>query len=474
MKRVLLKPIFAVVDFSGISASFLLAYWLRFHLPFLPERPVPDFGLYLRFSFVVGVVGFGLLQSSGLYRLRRLSFELEDFFAIVRAITLGSMIIMTTNFVLRGYLTQADFETYSRLIIVFSWALSLIFLTTWRLTMSLVFKHLRRRGRGLKNVIIVGTDQVARGFHRAVNKNADFDYRPIGFLYNGAIPSNEQEADLQILGSVNDLPDILRNQKVSEVVLACMDTNRQTVSQLVKTCERADVAFSMIPGFFEMITQQMSVDEVADVPIFHLEERIFHRWGRIVKRGTDIALSLVALVLLSPLLAVLAIVIKMESRGPVFYRHARVGKGEKIFYMFKIRSMYVGADQKRSALEATRGSSVLDPRRDERVTIVGRLMRRLSIDEIPQVINVLKGEMSWVGPRPHIPSEVARYQDWHKRKYDVLPGITGLTQVSGRKDLTLDEMVRLDMYYIENWSPLLDLQILLKSIPAVVSGRGAY
>jgi exopolysaccharide biosynthesis polyprenyl glycosylphosphotransferase len=417
-----------------------------------------------------------MLYSSGLYRLRHLSFRLEDFFCIFRAVTFSALIVMATNFILRGYIAGYDIETYSRLIVLISWLLSLVLLTLWRLGTSLVFKKLRRQGRGLRNVVIVGTDQIARGFHRAVQQNVDFEYRPVGFVYNGIGPDEKEVEGLRILGGVKDLPEIFRTQPVNEVVLACVDMDTETVAQLIKACERADVQFSMIPGFFEILTRQMSVQEVADIPIFQLEERIFQRWGRLVKRGMDIGLSLFVLIFFAPLWCLVAIGIKLESRGPVIFRHSRVGKGERLFSMYKFRSMHADAEERRKELEEGHAieDALLRLREDVRVTRLGRLLRRFSIDEIPQLVNVLKGEMSLVGPRPHMPEEVARYKEWHRRKFDVLPGITGLTQVSGRKDLSLDDMVRLDIYYMENWSPWLDVQILLKTLPAVLVGRGAY
>ncbi len=475
-KRLLLKPILALVDIAILVGTFQLAYWLRFEASFLPERPVPSFELYFRFSFLVALIGFGMLHSSGLYRLRRLSFRIEDFFSIFRAITFTALIIMATNFILRGYIAGGDIETYSRLIILIAWLMSLVLLTLWRVGVAQIFKQLRRRGRGLRNVIIVGTDAVAQGFYRAVKEEVDFEYRPLGFVTNGTEPDEETRRDLNILGSLQDLPRIIRAQPVNEVVLACMDMDNETLAQLIKICERADVQFSMIPGFFEILTRQMSVQEVADIPIFQLEERIFQRWGRLVKRGMDIAISLLVLVPFSPLWALIALGIRMGSKGGVFYNHLRVGKGEKVFQMCKFRSMYDDADVQRRELEQQHGSTdaLLRLPEDTRVTPFGRVLRRFSLDEIPQLINVLRGEMSLVGPRPHIPSEVAHYKEWHKRKFDVLPGITGLTQVSGRKNLSLDEMVRLDIYYIENWSPWQDVQILLKTLPAILVGRGAY
>ena len=324
-KRLLLKPILAVVDFLLLTGTFVFAYWLRFQLDFLPERPVPAFELYFRFSFLVGLLGFAMLYSSGLYRLRHLSFVIEDFFGIFRAVTFSALIIMATNFILRGYITTYDVETYSRLIIIISWFLSVILLTCWRASAALVFKQFRQRGTGLKNVVIIGTDQIARGFYRAVRDNVDFEYRPLGFVGNGSPFIAAEVEGLEVLGEVPDLPRIIQERIVNEVVLARMDMKTEEVAQIIQTCERSDVQFSMIPGFFEILTRQMSVQEVADIPIFQLEERIFQRWGRLVKRGMDIAVSVAVIALLAPLWGLVALGIWLESRGGVFFKHARVG-----------------------------------------------------------------------------------------------------------------------------------------------------
>ncbi len=475
-KRLLLGPVMAAGDLVLLAGTFQLAYKLRFQLLFLPDRPAPPFELYSQFSFLVALIGVLMLHSSGLYRPQRHSFGLESFFSILRAVTFTSLIIMAMNFVLRGYVTRYDVETYSRLIIFISWGLSLVFLSLWRWGISTALRQLRRRGRGMRNVVIVGTDPVARGFFRAIQQSADFAYRPLGFVDPGNTLSKQEIAGLRVLGQLQDLPEIFRTHPVHEIVLASMDVDRETVARLIKACERTDIQFSMIPGFFEILTRQMRIEEIADIPVFQLEERIFQRWGRLVKRLMDIGVSSAILLLFSPIWALVALAIKLESKGPVIFRQARVGKGERVFSMLKFRSMYADAEKRRAELEKDHlhADALLRLPRDDRVTPLGRFLRRFSIDEIPQFINVLKGEMSIVGPRPHMPSEVARYKDWQLRKFDVLPGVTGLTQISGRKDLSLDEMVRLDIYYIENWSPWQDLQILLKTVPAILWGKGAY
>jgi lipopolysaccharide/colanic/teichoic acid biosynthesis glycosyltransferase len=190
----------------------------------------------------------------------------------------------------------------------------------------------------------------------------------------------------------------------------------------------------------------------------------------------DVAISSLALILLSPLFALVAVVIRLDSRGPVLFRQIRVGKGDVLFTVFKFRSMREGAeDEKEQLMDRNEADGVFFKIRDDpRVTAVGRFLRRSSIDELPQFINVLMGHMSVVGPRPAPPSEVQRYQPWHKRRLEVAPGITGLWQVSGRSELTFDEMVLLDLYYIENWSPIMDLQIMLRTVPQMILGDGAY
>ena len=495
-RRMIFKIILALGDVLILSGGFLLAYYFRFSLTIFPQQFSPSFEIYFQFSYFVGLVGFFMLNAFGLYRLQYPSFRVEDFFSLFRAVTFNSLIIMALSFALKGIITRYDVETYSRLVVAMAWLLSLIALTLWRWGFSVFLGHLLRQGIGLKRIIIIGTDEVAHGFHHAIVKNVACGYRSLGFLFFFSRPKEisaqgngghkppvslkgqaDRVEESQILGRIDDLPSLLQTEHVDEVVLASMNLDTDVIASIIKTCERTDVQFSIIPSFFEILTHQMRVKEVADIPIFQLEKRIFQQWNRLVKRGMDIVLSACVVVLTAPVWIFVAIGIRLESKGSVLFRQARIGKGEKVFYAYKMRSMYDDAEQKRHEIGTQNifDDSLFRGKKDDpRVTHIGRFLRRFSLDEFPQVINIFKGEMSWVGPRPHTPDEVKGYKEWHLRRYDVLPGITGLTQVSGRKDLSLDEMARLDIYYIENWSPVLDLKILLKTIPAVISGRGAY
>ena len=482
MKRhsILFKSVLAFGDISIFWGSFLGAYSVRFSLAIFPLRPMPPFDLYFNFAFLVAFIGFLMAYTSGMYRLKHSLFKIGDAFNIFRSVTLTLLIVMAMSFALRGYTTEYDIETYSRLIIALAWGLNLIFLTLWRWGFFSFFNYLFARGNGQQRIVIVGIDETARSFYRAINEMDGLGYRPIGFLANGEskaeIDRLNASQDIQIFGGIGDLPSVLRTEQVDEVVLASKQLDTNSIASAIQMCKRADVQFSIIPSFFEILMHQMRVEEVADIPIFQLDEGMFQRSGRFFKRGVDIGFSLFSFVLLAPVWLILTICIRLESKGPVLFRQARVGKGERVFQAYKFRSMCADAEERLPAIldRNVSDDGLLRIADDPRVTCIGRFMRRFSLDEFPQLINVLKGEMSWIGPRPHTVDEVREYADWHLRRYDVLPGITGLTQVSGRKDLSLDEMARLDIYYIENWSPILDLQILLRTIPTVLNGRGAY
>jgi len=241
-------------------------------------------------------------------------------------------------------------------------------------------------------------------------------------------------------------------------------------------CHRENVRVRIVPDLFQMTLGQMSVTTIAGIPLISTKPVAYGGISRLAKRAVDIVLSAFILVLLLPLMFLVAIVVKLDSEGPIFYLQERVGKGGKPFKLYKFRSMAADADRMRDELVDLNEADgpVFKIREDPRCTPVGRFLRRFSLDELPQFFNVLKGDMSVIGPRPALPEEVEQYKPWHRRRLDVAPGITGLWQVSGRSDLPFDEMVLLDIYYAEQWSPDLDFKILLRTIPAVVFGSGAY
>jgi exopolysaccharide biosynthesis polyprenyl glycosylphosphotransferase len=477
-KSTFLRILLLVGDASILVGSVMAAYWIRFNTGLFRVKPVQDVDLYYSLSVVFAIVGvLGIYLSEG-YRPKGVLFNLDIFFSILRTTLVTFVIGLAVTSLLRGYLSSNEIEAQSRLVLIAAWTISTVTLSAWRAGINLVLRHFRRRGLGLNQVLIVGADPSGRRFFDAICENPHLGYKPIGFL-DGAPMLTQIEPALR-LGASGDLEDVIQRRWVDQVVVTSRYMEAETVARLMAICERADIQFSMVPEVLDIATVRSRIHEVAGIPVVTVEDRIYRRWNRAVKRAADLGVGTLLVLLTSPVLLPLvlavAVAISLESPGPVLFRQRRVGKGGRPFSMLKFRSMCEEAEELRQELADLNDAQgpLFKMRQDPRVTRVGRIIRRYSIDELPQLINVFKGNMALVGPRPPLLSEVELYQGWQTRRFDVQPGIVGLPQVSGRSRLTFDEVIRLDLYYIDNWSLLMDLKILLKSIPAVLHGRGAY
>ena len=278
------------------------------------------------------------------------------------------------------------------------------------------------------------------------------------------------------MGNTADIPRLVKRQRIDEVIITLPWMYHRKIVSIIAQCEREQVRVRIVPDMFQMTLSHLDVEDLGGIPMIGVREISISSSARLFKRTMDVVVALVGLILLFPLFLLIGLMIRIDSPGSVLFRQIRVGKDEQLFACYKFRSMREGAEQEKDKLldQNEADGPIFKIRNDPRITSVGRFLRRTSLDELPQLINVLMGHMSLVGPRPAPPSEVQRYQPWHKRRLEVAPGITGLWQVSGRSELTFDEMVLLDLYYIENWSPALDLQILLRTVPKVLLGEGAY
>jgi exopolysaccharide biosynthesis polyprenyl glycosylphosphotransferase len=281
---------------------------------------------------------------------------------------------------------------------------------------------------------------------------------------------------LRSLGRLADLPRILVRERIQEVIIADPDYPQEKTVELVDLCHQRGVTVQVAPSTMEILIDRAEFVPGQTVPLFKLRPPVFQGIDYALKRTFDLVISFVVLVVLSPLLLAIAIAVKLSSAGPVIYRSARPGMAGRPFDCFKFRTMSEHAEHAQADLESLneQTGALFKIRQDPRLTPVGRFLRRFSLDELPQLVNVVRGEMSLVGPRPLPMRDFDRLEDWHKKRYLVLPGITGLWQVSGRSELDFDDLVRLDFLYLERWSILLDLSILLKTIPAVLSRRGAF
>jgi len=298
----------------------------------------------------------------------------------------------------------------------------------------------------------------------------------IDYEFVGAIAPSGDGVDLPVLGGLRDLPAVLAQTRVDELIVTDSDFSERELLEIVSHAHRRGVNVRIAPKATELLRQRPQFIPGQGLPLFELRPPAFVGLDWFVKRGFDLLVSAGVLLAGLPVWLAIAVAVKLTSRGPVFYRDERIGLGELPFGMLKFRTMYADAPEQQAELEAANEADgpLFKIREDPRVTGVGVFLRRFSLDEIPQVWNVLRGQMSLVGPRPLPLRDYALLEGWHRKRYLVLPGITGLWQISGRSNLDFDDLVRLDFYYLENWSIWLDISILLKTIPAVLRGRGAY
>jgi exopolysaccharide biosynthesis polyprenyl glycosylphosphotransferase len=347
-----------------------------------------------------------------------------------------------------------------------------------RLALRDVLERFRLRGRNLRNLLIVGTNARALRFAALVEGKPTLGYQIEGFVdeeWSGT--ERFRRTGRQIVASLADFGLYLREHVIDEVVIGLpVSSYYGQFSSILKACEEQGVLVHMLPDFFDVKHARLRLEVLEDQPVITLRTGAMEGWPVVVKRAFDLVVSLVLLVALLPVFAVVAVLIKLTSPGPVLFVQDRVGLNKRPFRFLKFRTMVEDAETRQAALEAANEASgaLFKIRDDPRVTRVGRVLRRFSLDEVPNVVNVLRGEMSLVGPRPLPLRDHARLEAWHRRRSNVLPGMTGLWQIAGRSDLSFDDLVRLDFYYLENWSLWLDITILVKTIPAVLVRRGAY
>lgn len=462
------------IDLILINAAFAAAYWLRYKLgiiwgPVHGRNNVP-YSFWLHFQLLLNCLMAATFILGGLYR-RRLGLEwLGEIFAIARAATVGmaAAIIVT-------YLFDKLIDQHSRGVLALTWGLIIVFCGLGRGLTRLILIQLHRRGWNVRRVVVAGSTTMSKMVIQNLTNRRDQGYQLVGFLHeNGSAP--EGFGRFRSLGSVANAADVIDRYEVDEVVIALAATSHGDILAIRDHCVRHNVALKIVPDLFEMSLSRVRMDDIAGIPLIDVVESPLQGLNFLLKRFLDVLFALLALIVLSPLFILVALAIRLDSAGPVIIAQERVGHDGRSFPFFKFRSMHQDAEKQHSKMQQQYGSDdrIFKHKHDPRRTRIGRIIRRLSIDELPQLFNVLRGEMSLVGPRPALPGEVTRYESWHHKRFDTVPGMTGLWQVSGRSDLNFDEMVLMDIYYIDNWSLTLDLKILLRTPAAVLTMRGAY
>ena len=462
-----LVPLLTVLsDIAAIEAAFLLSYWVRFYSPLTKIVPVtlgfPPLDAYIGGSLVVLPAWLFLFNARNMYAARRVTSFSDEFFAVVRVVFIGMLLVMSAAFFYRAF-------SYSRLVFAILGFSAVLTISLGRYIALKFEQAWYARGKDLKNVIIVGTNATARRVWSSIQSNASLGYRVIGyFSANGRGEMEGSEVDH--LGSITSVPAYIETHKIDLVLISLSYEDHPKLFELVRDCEGVNTEIMMVPDMLELMTSRVRLKEVEGVPFIKIKAVPLSTWNIILKRGFDLVFSTFILLLSSPLFLILAALIKLESKGPVFYRQERVGLDRRSFHLIKFRSMLADAEKGTGPVWASKD--------DPRTTRVGKYLRRFSLDELPQLFSVLKGDMSLVGPRPERPhfveqfrKEIPKYLDRHRVK----TGMTGWAQVNGlRGNAPIEERTKYDVYYVENWSIVFDLKIILKTIRAVLFGKDAY
>ncbi len=452
---VLLVP----VDFLMILIAGILVYFLRTSSWIVQWRPAL-FTANLPFSrfFVIlaAVATFTLIvfALSGLYKIKASRRLFEEFSRIIISVSASALALIVFLF-----LTGKEFE--SRFIILATWITAVLFIFIGRFFIKKLQRYLvGRYNIGVYNILVIGGDKISKNIIEEINRQPNLGYRIIRHF---------SKLDIKKIKCA------IKNPAVDAVILASPEYERREILNILDFCDEYRKDFKFVPSLFQALTTNIEIDTFGGVPLIEIKKTPLDGWGKVIKRGVDIFGSTIGLILLWPLFLLIGLIIKIDSPGPIFVKLKRISQGKR-FDLCKFRSMVKNAESLKKELlknNEREDGPLFKMRNDPRITKIGQILRKLRIDEFPQLINVLKGEMSLIGPRPHQPDEIAKYQKHHKKVLFIKSGMTGLAQISGSSNLFFEEEIKLDTYYIENWSLKKDIYILLKTFLVLFIDRSA-
>ncbi len=449
--------------------AFVLGYLARIYLPFLDlSTDLPPFANYIPTIIIQVMLVIALFYFSRLYHQRRVFSRIDYARNIVSAVTIGAVL---TNGMQEMIFRNTPLEIdYLRGLFFYVWVFSVVLVITGRETHRLLQVTARRRGIERDNLLIIGTDRVARDITQRIQNNPALGYNIVGAVSRQIKPKGQMQG-VPVLGLYDDIPAIIDDYSVEQVIIALADARRAEIVDLVTLCQRGRVDIKVYPDIFAYMAGDMNVDDLNGTPLLTVRDIALRGWKLSLKRGLDFVGSTLGLIFLSPMMLFMALLIRLESRGPIFYTQIRMGLDGRPFPVIKFRSMRVDAES------SGPGWTVKD---DPRVTRMGSFMRQRELDELPQLINVFLGQMSLVGPRPERPvyvqqfrAQIPRYMERHREK----AGMTGWAQVNGlRGDTSIAQRTSYDLWYVENWSLWLDIKIILRTVWMVIfrKNKNAY
>lgn len=464
-------------DFVAIVLAFILAFILRKNEQFSayinihPLKLELAFGAFLESVILIAIIWVLVFLGLGLYNPKTKKQGLDLFWWIFVSISVSASILFTFSF-----LTKIE-PLSSRFIVLFAWVFSIIFVFLSRLILSFAQKRAFKYKIGVYHVFVVGQNGTLKILKNEILNNQNLGYKFVG-----------DASEEQVSEKFDILKNIKRNRGLDELIHIV--SNKTLAEKIIEFCEQNRIKYRFVPNMFESHAKNLEALSLANIPLMEIKKTPLDGWGRIVKRVFDLFVSLILLIILAPLFLLVSVIIKITDPGVVFYKHKRIGRDKKELFVYKFRSMkskfstgegFSGMTDEQILLQEFNDKKLVEEfkknqklKNDPRVSKIGKFLRKTSIDELPQLLNVLKGEMSLVGPRPIVENELEKYGEGQYHLFEIKPGMTGMWQASGRSETSYEDRIRMDIFYIENWSLLLDIKILFKTIPAILRKQGAY
>ena len=452
-------------DGMAVSAAFFVTSIIRFEMLDTSPAPTVDYTIITLVATPVNVLLFWLY---GLYEPRQVLSPINEFKQVFHGVFASTALIFVADSIFNLRLARAW--------VLLTLLCGLVIVGGERLAVRKILHFLRRRGGDTTRTIVLGTNSEARAVARTLEREGWLGYSIVGFVDDDTPVGQEIADDHRVVGHTDELTDLVVEHGATLVLVAASAYETARLNHLLWKLRDVDVDLQITSGTVDLLASRVVVQSVAGIPLLYVRRPGMDRFQRTIKRAMDIVGASLGTLLLSPLLILIAVRIKLDSPGPVIFKQTRIGRDGKPFTLWKFRTMVKDAEEKKAELEhLSQGPGLLFKlKQDPRVTRWGATLRRYSLDELGQLYNVLKGEMSLVGPRPALPSEVQQYDDWVRNRLRAKPGITGLWQVSGRTETSFSDYVRHDLFYIQNWSIALDLGILWRTAGAVLSAEGAH
>ena len=464
-KEAVLRRFLIFVDACVLVLAYLFAFILN-DLVTVPPLPLLRYWLALLIAVPYWCLA---LYANGLYRSIRTRTYLEIFWAVIKSAAVTFLLLGTFLFLFK-------LNFMSRLFFLLFMGFSFLFICLEKTAIFMSSHYVRRQGLNTRRLLVVGTGRRAIDFINRVGQHPEWGFELLGAIDDEPGRGIRQVGRLNVIGTLDDIPMIFHRDAIDEVVFVVPRSRLNALQGAIDDCETEGVVVTVAVDLFDTKLAKSSVGELDGLPLLHFRTTRAKEWELLVKRIFDFAVSGLGIFILSPLFLIMAILIKATSKGPVFFRQNRLGLAGRRFTLYKFRTMRQGAHEVLS--DVTDLNSMTTPEFREKktrwITPAGRFMRKFSIDELPQLINVFVGHMSIVGPRPTVPDEVEKYKDWQRRRFSMKPGITCLWQVNGRNNIAFEDWMKLDLEYLDKWSLWLDAKILLKTVPVVLFGIGAY